>query len=181
MDIADWLRSLGLEQYEAAFRDNAIDSAVSPRLTRDDLKDIGVTQVGHRRELLDAIAALVEPAPTATPAAVDPISQATTAAPLGGARRQLTVMFCDLVGSTALVNCARPDRCWWIHSVGYMGLGKSIRKPRNPAFIYSIGKSKPWTHRILGRSRAVLRPPHPMDGRAGRQRTPGSTLCRCES
>ena len=71
MDIADWLRSLGLEQYEPTFRDNAIDGAVLPRLTPDDLKDIGVAQVGHRRTLLDAIAALRELAPAATPAAVD--------------------------------------------------------------------------------------------------------------
>ena len=109
MDIADWLRSLGLEQYEPAFRDNAIDGAVLPQLTPDDLKDIGVTQVGHRRKLLDAIAALGEPAPAATPAAVDPISQAVTAAPSGGERRQLTVMFCDLVGSTALSEKLDPE------------------------------------------------------------------------
>ena len=109
MDIADWLRSLGLEQYEPAFRDNAIDSAVLPRLTPDDLKDIGVTQVGHRRKLLDAIAALRELAPATTPAAVDPISHAVTAAPSGGERRQLTVMFCDLVGSTALSEKLDPE------------------------------------------------------------------------
>ena len=109
MDIADWLRSLGLEQYEPAFRDNAIGSAVLPRLTPDDLKDIGVTQVGHRRTLLDAIAALRELAPAATPAAVDPISLAVTAAPAGGERRQLTVMFCDLVGSTALSEKLDPE------------------------------------------------------------------------
>ena len=71
----------GLEQYEPAFRDNAIDGAVLPRLTPDDLKDIGVTQVGHRRKLLNAIAALGDPAPAATPAAVDPISPTVTAAP----------------------------------------------------------------------------------------------------
>jgi class 3 adenylate cyclase/predicted ATPase len=109
MDIADWLRSLGLEQYEPAFRDNAIDGAVLPRLTPDDLKDIGVSQVGHRRKLLDAIAALGDPAPAATPAAVDPISPAVTAAPSGGERRQLTVMFCDLVGSTALSEKLDPE------------------------------------------------------------------------
>ena len=109
MDIADWLRSLGLEQYEPAFRDNAIDGAVLPRLTRDDLKDIGITQVGHRRKLLDAIAALGEPAPAATPSAVDPINPAVTAAPSGGERRQLTVMFCDLVGSTALSEKLDPE------------------------------------------------------------------------
>ena len=58
MDIAAWLHSLGLQQYEAAFRDNAIDGAVLPELTADDLKDLGVTLVGHRRRLLAAIALL---------------------------------------------------------------------------------------------------------------------------
>ncbi len=106
MDIADWLRSLGLEQYEPAFRDNAIDDAVLARLTRDDLKDIGVTQVGHRRKLLDAIAALGEHPPAPTPGAdlVSSIGAAT-----GGERRQLTVMFCDLVGSTALSEKLDPE------------------------------------------------------------------------
>jgi len=58
MDIAAWLRSLGFERYEAAFRDNEINWAVLPKLTADDLKDIGVTAVGHRRMLLEAIAQL---------------------------------------------------------------------------------------------------------------------------
>ena len=58
MDVGGWLRSLGLEQYEAAFRDNAINEKVLPRLTAEDLKDLGVVIVGHRRTLLDAIAAL---------------------------------------------------------------------------------------------------------------------------
>jgi SAM domain (Sterile alpha motif) len=58
MDIAAWLRGLGLERYEAAFRDNGINWAVLPKLTADDLKDIGVTAVGHRRMLLEAIAQL---------------------------------------------------------------------------------------------------------------------------
>ena len=58
MDVAVWLRSLGLEQYEAAFRENAINEKVLPRLTAEDLKDLGVTIVGHRRVLLDAIADL---------------------------------------------------------------------------------------------------------------------------
>ena len=58
MDIDSWLRKLGLGQYEAAFRDNAIDEKVLPRLTAEDLKDLGVGLVGHRRTLLDAIAAL---------------------------------------------------------------------------------------------------------------------------
>jgi hypothetical protein len=87
MDIADWLRSLGLEQYEPAFRDNAIDGAVLPQLTPDDLKEIGVAQVGHRRKLLNAIAALGDPAPAPTRSAIDATSQAVTAAPSGGERR----------------------------------------------------------------------------------------------
>ena len=93
VDIAAWLHSLGMQQYEEAFRDNAIDPALLPELTADDLKDLGVSLVGHRRKLLAAIATLRSddsPKPEA-PAA------ASTAE-----RRQLTVMFCDLVGSTAL-------------------------------------------------------------------------------
>jgi hypothetical protein len=58
MDVGGWLRNLGLEQYEAAFRDNAINDKVLPSLTAEDLKDLGVGLVGHRRALLDAIAAL---------------------------------------------------------------------------------------------------------------------------
>ena len=58
MDIAVWLRSLGLGQYEAAFRENEIDQTVLPNLTAEDLKDLGVGIVGHRRKILDAIAAL---------------------------------------------------------------------------------------------------------------------------
>ena len=54
MDIADWLRSLGLERYEATFRENDVTAELLPRLTSDDLKDLGITSVGHRRSLLDA-------------------------------------------------------------------------------------------------------------------------------
>jgi SAM domain (Sterile alpha motif) len=72
VDIATWLHSLGMQQYEAAFRDNAIDAAVLPELTADDLRDLGVNLVGHRRKLLAAIAALrtdVGPVPETTAAA----------------------------------------------------------------------------------------------------------------
>ena len=58
MDILAWLRELGLERYEQAFRENEIAADILPKLTADDLKDIGVTIVGHRRKLLEAIAAL---------------------------------------------------------------------------------------------------------------------------
>ena len=101
MDIDSWLRSLGLEQYEAAFRGNSITEKVLPRLTAEDLKDLGVTMVGHRRVLLDAIADLRSAkdaeAPSAAFETIAPPSKDTTAE-----RRQVTVMFSDLVGSTAL-------------------------------------------------------------------------------
>jgi hypothetical protein len=58
MDIVVWLRSLGLGKHEAAFRENEIDQTVLPSLTHENLKELGVTAVGHRLKLLDAIAAL---------------------------------------------------------------------------------------------------------------------------
>jgi hypothetical protein len=67
MDVGSWLRGLGLERYEAAFRENEIDETVLPALTADDLKDLGVGIVGHRRKLLDAIAALRADANTKVP------------------------------------------------------------------------------------------------------------------
>ena len=63
MDVAEWLRGLGLEQYAAAFRDNDVDRKVLRRLTGEDLRELGVASVGHRRRLLDAIAALPSGAP----------------------------------------------------------------------------------------------------------------------
>ena len=102
MDVAAWLRGLGLGQYAPAFRDNDIDGDVLPELTADDLISIGVASVGHRRKLLAAIAALrAEPPSVAQPAA-SAVSAPTSPPKVGIERRQLTVMFCDLVGSTAL-------------------------------------------------------------------------------
>src|SRR5271163_1645781 len=100
MDVGDWLRSLGLGRYEAAFRENAIDGKVLPKLTAEDLKDLGVVIVGHRRMMLSAIAEL-SGAP-AGPTAVAKETHAEPPAHDAAERRQLTVMFCDLVGSTAL-------------------------------------------------------------------------------
>src|SRR6516225_1282452 len=101
VDIAAWLNRLGLQQYEQAFRDNDVDAAVLPELTADDLIGLGVTSIGHRRKLLAAIAALGDKpgdhrALTTVPGRAE--------APTGSRaeRRQLTVMFCDLVGSTEL-------------------------------------------------------------------------------
>jgi class 3 adenylate cyclase/predicted ATPase len=97
MDIAIWLRDLGLEQYAQTFRDNAIDIAVLPALTDPHLRELGLP-LGHRLKLLQAIAALRD---AAAPATSEPVKPTPTAAP-SAERRQLTVMFCDLVGSTAL-------------------------------------------------------------------------------
>ena len=104
MDIVVWLRSLGLEEYEAAFRDNKINERVLPNLTQEDLKEIGVGPVGHRRILLDAIAALQSDTGGKAPSAeIAPPSTAPSVPPEDRAeRRQVTVMFSDLVGSTAL-------------------------------------------------------------------------------
>ena len=105
IDITGWLRELGLEQYAPAFRDNAIDARILPSLTVEDLKDLGVTSVGHRRQLLDAIAALGPGAPAAVPTA----ASGFVTTPADAERRQLTVMFCDLVGSTALSTQFDPE------------------------------------------------------------------------
>jgi len=106
MDIADWLRGLGLYQYEPAFRDNDINGEVLRRLTAEDLRELGVASIGHRRRLLDAIAALGD----GTPADKVPAPPAPTPASSGEAeRRQLTVMFCDLVGSTPLSTRFDPE------------------------------------------------------------------------
>src|SRR5215469_12359870 len=104
MDIVVWLRSLGLGKYEAPFRENDIDETVLPSLTAEDLKELGVASLGHRRKLLDAIAALRSGASgKAPPANAATMSSASNARPEERAeRRQVTVMFSDLVGSTAL-------------------------------------------------------------------------------
>jgi class 3 adenylate cyclase/tetratricopeptide (TPR) repeat protein len=108
MDVAAWLRSLGLERYEAAFRDNEIDGTVLPSLTAEDLKDLGVGLVGHRRKLLDAIAALgADVSGKRPPPDVVPVTDRT--AKDAAERRQVTVMFSDLVGSTALAAGMDPE------------------------------------------------------------------------
>ena len=99
MDIDGWLRGIGFTQYAEIFRANDVDGELLGRLTNDDLKDIGVASFGHRKKLLEAIAALVAPpeAPSPTPVAATGPETHDTAE-----RRQVTVMFSDLVGSTAL-------------------------------------------------------------------------------
>src|SRR5262249_3188620 len=93
--IAVWLDSIGLGDYAQLFVENDIDIDILPELTDQDLEELGMS-LGHRRKLLRAISQLDPGALTAVQAAIQPIQQA------GAERRQLTVMFADLVGSTAL-------------------------------------------------------------------------------
>ena len=95
MDVGDWLRSLGLGQYETMFRESDIDAQVLPELSESDFEKLGVS-LGHRKRLLKAIANLGATASPAKPANPAPTSTGDAE------RRRLTVMFVDLVGSTAL-------------------------------------------------------------------------------
>jgi len=108
MDVGGWLRELGLDQYEAAFRENEIDDKVLLRLTTEDLRELGVGSVGHRRKLLDAIAALRAEATAPMPPS-DAILATDKAAKDSAERRQVTVMFADMVGSTALSGRMDPE------------------------------------------------------------------------
>jgi class 3 adenylate cyclase/predicted ATPase len=127
MDLGSWLRSFGLGQYEAAFRENAIDNTVLPNLTAEDLKDLGVDIVGHRRKLLDAIGALradasaKAPPPDAFPAT--DITAKDTAE-----RRQVTVMFADLVGSTALSARMDPEDLREVISAYQERVAETVRR-----------------------------------------------------
>jgi class 3 adenylate cyclase/predicted ATPase len=99
MDVAEWLRALGLERYQATFREHEITAAILPRLSADDLKELGVVAVGHRRLLLDAIASLRagnEPISTLSLGDTQGVGQPAAE------RRQVSVMFCDIVDSTLL-------------------------------------------------------------------------------
>ena len=102
--IEDWLKQLGMSEYAERFADNEIDVSVLPYLTDQDLKDIDVP-LGHRRKMLAAIAELgvaTQPTPE-PPGSVAPKLQEAAE------RRQVTVMFSDLVGSTALSTCMDPE------------------------------------------------------------------------
>src|ERR1700722_14387982 len=101
--VSEWLEKLGLVQYAQRFAENDITFAILPDLTDQDLKELGVASLGHRRQLLRAIVELGNTPATTTPIPPRP-SSSPPIAPLtetAGERRYLTVMFCDLVGSTA--------------------------------------------------------------------------------
>jgi class 3 adenylate cyclase/predicted ATPase len=125
LDIDGWLRGIGLAQYAEMFRANDIDIELLGRLTNDDLKDIGVASFGHRKKLLEAIAALVvaPEAPSPIPvAAMDPKTQDTAE------RRQVTVMFSDLVGSTALSARMDPEDLREVISAYQRCVAETVRR-----------------------------------------------------
>jgi class 3 adenylate cyclase len=101
-EIVDWLKTLGMSEYAERFAENGIDISVLGHLTDQDLKDIGVL-LGHRRKLLAAIAELAGAVPAPQPRLTEPKPQDVAE------RRQLTVMFCDLVGSTTLASRLDPE------------------------------------------------------------------------
>jgi class 3 adenylate cyclase len=128
MDLAVWLRSLGLEQYEATFRDNAITENLLPSLTAEDLKDLGVSIVGHRRALLNAIADLRSDA-NATQASSAAIEVVTAPAKdIAAERRQVTVMFSDLVGSTSLSARMDPEDLREVISAYQKCVAETVRR-----------------------------------------------------
>ena len=111
IDIADWLRGLGLEQYAQLFRDNDIDGEILGGMNAEDLKELGISSFGHRRRLLNAITALRGvPATRDVAQSATSVTSAPTSPPtIDAERRQLTVMFCDLVGSTPLSTRFDPE------------------------------------------------------------------------
>jgi class 3 adenylate cyclase/predicted ATPase len=127
MDVGGWLRSLGLEQYEAAFRENAITETLLPSLTAEDLKDLGVGIVGHRRTLLNAITTLRAEASTKAPLS-DAVPTIDRTARDAAERRQVTVMFSDLVGSTALSARMDPEDLREVISAYQKCVAETVRR-----------------------------------------------------
>src|SRR6478736_1928120 len=117
--IAEWLTSLGLGEYSQRFAENAIDLSVVRDLTEQDLKDLGVL-LGHRRKILRAIADF-------DPAALEPAEAASEPLPRDeGERRHVSVMFCDLVGSTALSARLDPEDMWRVIASYHACVGEVI-------------------------------------------------------
>jgi class 3 adenylate cyclase/predicted ATPase len=127
MDVAAWLRGLGLARYEPTFRENEVDAEVLPELTESDLTTMGLP-VGPRRKLLKAIAALRESA-LPSPVIEQPSRPGSAARPSSEAeRRQLTVMFCDLVGSTALAARLDPEELRGVIAAYQRCVAEAVRR-----------------------------------------------------
>ena len=128
MDIAAWVRDLGLERYEPAFRENEIDAEVLPQLTEAHLATLGLP-LGPRLKLLNAIAALREgaaPSPAVEQPSETPVPAAAPSA--AAERRQLTVMFCDLVGSTALAARLDPEELRDVIGAYHRCVSEAVRR-----------------------------------------------------
>ena len=105
-DIKAWLAGLGLDRYQETFEQNAIEADVLLELTSHDLREMGVAAVGHRRKILMAIGALRQGRSVEQARVAEPTRDSHSP---GAERRLLTVMFCDLVGSTALAVRLDPE------------------------------------------------------------------------
>jgi class 3 adenylate cyclase/predicted ATPase len=123
MDVTEWLRSLSLEQYAPAFEQNHVTPELLPSLTADDLKELGVASVGHRRQMLKAIADLC-----AEPIAAAEVPAPEPAAGSAAERRQLTVMFCDLAGSTALSARLDPEELREVFAAYHRAVAAVVRR-----------------------------------------------------
>ncbi len=121
-EIADWLKTLGLSEYAACFAENRIDFSVLRDLTDQDLKDLGVV-LGDRRKMLRAIAELAGAAPTSPQPALTESKPRDTAE-----RRQVTVMFSDLVGSTALSARMDPEDLREVISAYQKCVAETVRR-----------------------------------------------------
>ena len=122
-EIADWLRKLGMSEYAQRFAENGIDVSALRHLTDQDLKDIGVL-LGHRRKMLAAIGDLTP----AAPAAPEPAPGTERKTPDTAERRQVTVMFCDLVGSTALSARMDPEDLREVISAYQKCVAETVRR-----------------------------------------------------
>src|SRR5215471_6051848 len=132
--VADWLEKLGLGQYAQRFAENDIDFAVLGKLNDTDLKELGVTSLGHRKRLLEAIAERAAAAPSPTPA--------EPKAPDTAERRQVTVMFSDLVGSTALSARMDPEDLREVISTYQKCVAENVQLARSSGRpIFSIARS----------------------------------------
>jgi class 3 adenylate cyclase len=131
MDIGSWLRDLGLERYVAAFADNDVTPTILPHLCAADLKELGVASVGHRRLLLAAIDKLREGPISARDPPETLTSGSSPSSPLAGddegERRHLTVMFCDIVGSTTLARELDPEDMRVVTRAFYSSCAESIK------------------------------------------------------
>jgi predicted ATPase/class 3 adenylate cyclase len=127
MNVADWLRSLGLERYEPAFRDNDVGADLLHQLTAEDLKELGVATVGHRRRLLAAIGALQHDA-----AVNDAVAHGGETHRSGPAaeRRHITVLFCDIVGSTPLSARLDPEELREVLSTYQAAVASTVASKR---------------------------------------------------